>query len=98
MSNCTSNNVVFCRKRRFYYHSRRIIAIHAKHAKWVLQKIPKYTIINTGKFVQRKIIVYYHLLVNVYLVKLDAENSNWIINEMSVFSGNVDWKLESNPS
>lgn len=35
------------------------ITIHAKRAKRVLQKIPKYTTIDIGKFVQRKIIVYY---------------------------------------
>ena len=61
MSNCTSNNVVFCRKRRFYYHSRRIIATCAKREKRGLKNIPKYTIINLGKFVQCWIIVYYQL-------------------------------------
>lgn len=43
------------------------ITIHAgflpfaqKRTKMGLKNIPKYTIIDIGKFVQRKIIVYYH--------------------------------------
>lgn len=59
VSSCTNCNVAFCLKSRFYYHSRRISAIHAKRAKKILKKTPKYTIIYVGKFVQRKIIVYY---------------------------------------